>query len=192
MFTSRAERRLALRHDTADARLTPVAASLGLAGPARMERFDRKMAGMGEIRELINGRRITRDDIAAMPGLAPHAGESAADALRDPALRDCLSFLLPELAARYPALWVETAELDARYSGYEEKEARLAGRMERSDRLRIPEGLNYAAVRGLSAEAAQRLAAARPLTLGQAARLHGVRSADAALLMVALTRRGNI
>jgi tRNA uridine 5-carboxymethylaminomethyl modification enzyme len=190
MFTSRAERRLGLRHDTADARLTPIAAALGLAGPARIERFDRKMAGLGEIRELVNGRRITREDIAAVPGLAPHAGESAAAALRDPSLRDCLAFLLPELAARYPALWIETAELDARYSGYEEKEARLAGRMERSERLRIPADFDYLAVSGLSAEAAQRLVAARPLTLGQAARVHGVRRADAALLMVALTRRG--
>jgi len=61
--------------------------------------------------------------------------------------------------------------------------------MERSERLRIPEDFDYLAVRGLSSEAAQRLSSARPLTLGQAARLSGVRSADAALLMVALSRR---
>jgi tRNA uridine 5-carboxymethylaminomethyl modification enzyme len=188
MFTSRAERRLALRHDTADARLSPIAVSIGLAAPERIERFERKMAGMGEIRELIKGRRITREDIGSCAGLAPHLGESADAVLRDPALRDCLGLLLPDLAARFPRGWIDTAELDARYSGYEEKEARLAGRMERSDRQRIPEGFDYRAVTGLSTEAAQRLTAARPLTLGQAARVPGVRSADSALLLVALSR----
>ena len=190
MFTSRAERRLALRQDTADARLTPVAEAIGLASRRRSERFELKMAGIREIRELINGRRIRREDVAASAGLAPHVGESASAALRDPAMRDCLGLLLPELAARFPRGWIETAELDARYSGYEEKEARIAGRMERSERLRIPEDFDYLEVPGLSTEAAQRLSSSRPLTLGQAARLPGVRCADAALLMVALARRG--
>ena len=189
MSTSGAERRLSLRQDTAVARLTPVAASIGLASPARLERFERKMAGIAEIRHLINGRRITREDITTTPSLATHAGESAGIALRDPALRDCLGILLPDLAARFPTGWIETAELDSRYAGYEEKEARLAGRMERSERLRMPEGFDYLAVSGLSTEAAQRLSMARPLTLGQAARVPGVRSADAALLLVALERK---
>ena len=187
MFTSRAERRLSLRHDTADARLTPIAAAIGLASRERIERFETKMAGIAEIRELIKGRRVTRDEASALPGLAAHVGESAYVALRDPALRDCLGILLPELG-RYPKGWIETAELDARYAGYEEKEARIAGRMEKSERLRIPDGFDYRAVSGLSREAAQKLGAARPLTLGQAARVPGVRSADAALLMVSLSR----
>lgn len=189
MFTSRAERRLSLRHDTADARLTPIAASIGLASRERIERFASKMAGIAEIRELIKGRRVTRDEASAVPGLAAHVGESAYVALRDPALRDCLGFLLPELG-RYPRGWTETAELDARYAGYEEKEARIAGRIGNSERLRIPDGFDYLAVSGLSKEASQKLGAARPLTLGQAARVPGVRSADAALLLVALSRHG--
>jgi tRNA uridine 5-carboxymethylaminomethyl modification enzyme len=97
--------------------------------------------------------------------------------------------LLPDLSARYPAAWIETAELDARYVGYEEKEARLAGRMERSDRMRIPDLFDYRSVSGLSTEATQRLTSVRPLTLGQAARVPGVRSSDAALLLVAISRR---
>jgi tRNA uridine 5-carboxymethylaminomethyl modification enzyme len=189
MFTSRAERRLALRHDTADLRLTPVAASLGLADPARLERFERRRAGIAEIKDLLEARRITHEDSLSTAALAAHLGESAATALRDPALRGSLESLVPGLAERFPRDWIETAELDARYAGYEEKEARLAGRMERSEKLRIPEDLSYESVAGLSAEAAQRLAAARPLTLGQASRVPGVRSADAALLMVAIARR---
>jgi tRNA uridine 5-carboxymethylaminomethyl modification enzyme len=194
MFTSRAERRLSLRHDTADLRLTPIAAAIGLADPERLERFERRRSGIEEIRALIEARRVAQADLAdgsaLAQALAPHLGGSAADALRDPALRDCLPSLLPELASRFPASWIQTAELDARYSGYAEKEARLAGRMERSDRVRIPEGFDYRAVPGLSAEAAQRLSASRPLTLGQASRMPGVRSSDAALLLVSLTRAG--
>jgi tRNA uridine 5-carboxymethylaminomethyl modification enzyme len=188
MFTSRAERRLALRQDTADARLTPVAAALGLATLERLERFRLKSEGVDEIRQLMKQRRITREDTRDRPELEPHLGEDLVLALRDPALRDCLDSLLPGMAGRYPRTWIETAELDARYAGYEEKEARLAGRMARSERLRIPEGFDYRAVTGLSTEAVQRLATVRPLTLGQASRVPGVRSADAALLMVALAR----
>jgi tRNA uridine 5-carboxymethylaminomethyl modification enzyme len=189
MFTSRAERRLALRHDTADARLTPIAASIGLADSRRLERFEAKRAGIEEIASLIEARRVTRDDAETIAALAPHVGESAAAALRDPAARDCLSALLPDLAARFPRGWIETAELDARYAGYVEKEEKLAGRLAKSERLRIPEDFDFSAVSGLSAEAAQRLRAARPLTLGQASRIWGVRNSDAALLLVALSRK---
>jgi tRNA uridine 5-carboxymethylaminomethyl modification enzyme len=94
---------------------------------------------------------------------------------------------MPELASRYPREWIESAELDARYAGYEEKEARLARRMERSESLRIPDGFDYREVAGLSKEAEQRLGEARPLTLGQASRLPGVRNSDAALLLIKLT-----
>jgi tRNA uridine 5-carboxymethylaminomethyl modification enzyme len=193
MFTSRAERRLSLRHDTADLRLTPIAASIGLADGTRLELFERRRAALDEIRALVEGRKIAQADIAANVAfssvLAPHLGESAAEALRDPELRECLSFLLPDLGERFPRPWIETVELDARYEGYAEKEARLARRMEKSERLRIPEGFDYREVAGLSTEAVQRLSGARPLTLGQASRISGVRSSDAALLMVALSRK---
>ena len=189
MFTSRAERRLSLRHDTADLRLTPIATAIGLADAQRLERFEKRRAGLNEIRSLMESRRVSQADAASLAALVPHVGEMASDALRDPMLRDCLSLLLPDIPERYPAAWIETAELDARYVGYEEKEARLAGRMEKSDRMRIPDLFDYRSVLGLSTESMQRLTAVRPLTLGQAARIPGVRNSDAALLLVALSRR---
>jgi len=187
MFTSRAERRLSLRQDTADLRLTAKAATLGLASRARLERLERRRAGLDEIVELLRQRRITRAEAEGDAALEPHIGEALLDTLRDHRVAGGARRFLPALAERFPAEWIETAELDARYAGYEAKEARLAARMGRSDALRLPENLDYGSVEGLSAEAVEKLSAVRPATLGQAMRVSGVRSSDAALLLVRLT-----
>jgi tRNA uridine 5-carboxymethylaminomethyl modification enzyme len=187
MFTSRAERRLSLRHDTADLRLTPTAAAIGLASRARRERLERRRAGIAEIGELLRQRRVSRDEADGDAALAPHVGEAVLDTLRDHRVSGGARRFLPGLAELYPPDWIETAELDARYAGYEAKEARLAARIGRSESLRLPERLDYLSVEGLSAEAAEKLSAVRPATLGQAMRVPGVRSSDAALLLVRLT-----
>ena len=105
-----------------------------------------------------------------------------------PSLGAFLESLIPE-AARFPESWILTALLDARYKGYLEKEERLAARVDRSDRLRIPQEFDYRGVAGLSKEAMEKLEVAKPLTLGQASRVPGVRKSDAALLYVVLVRR---
>ncbi|HUX37091.1 MAG TPA: tRNA uridine-5-carboxymethylaminomethyl(34) synthesis enzyme MnmG [Rectinemataceae bacterium] len=188
MFTSRAERRIALRHDTADRRLTPRGRAIGLVDPRRMERFEEKMAGIATIRGLLRERKIAAADASAEPALLPHIGESLSLALRDPRISLGLPSLAGVLPKATPRDWIETAELDIRYEGYEEKEERLAARLAGSDRLRIPEDFDYGAVNGLSSEAREKLASARPLTLGQLSRVPGVRSADAALVLVWLSR----
>jgi tRNA uridine 5-carboxymethylaminomethyl modification enzyme len=84
---------------------------------------------------------------------------------------------------------VERAVLDAKYAGYIEKERRAASRMGRLDAMKLPSDMDYAALGGLSVEAREALAASRPLSVGQAARVPGVRQGDVALLMV-LAGRG--
>ena len=150
MFTSRAEHRLILRHDTADERLTPRAREAGLIGEERWQRFLRKREAVSEIKELL---------------AAGGSVESGA-------------------AAAWPSQWRETAELDLKYAGYIEKERRVAARLGKLDAIKLSPETDYAALTGLSAEAREKLAAARPLSVGQAARIPGVRQADAALLMV--------
>ncbi|MDR2134389.1 MAG: tRNA uridine-5-carboxymethylaminomethyl(34) synthesis enzyme MnmG, partial [Treponema sp.] len=180
MFTSRAEHRLALRHDTADARLTPKGREAGLVDGARWERFVKKTEALDAIQELLRQRKLPAS--APLPGA--HAGESLERCLADSRLEleDLLPFA-PELAA-YPAEWLERARLDIKYAGYIEKEKRAAARMAKMDAIKLGADPDYESLAGLSAEAKEKLKKVRPLTVGQAARIPGVRQGDIALLMV--------
>lgn len=118
--------------------------------------------------------------------LAPHVGESLDRALKDPGVAAIGALALEPVLAGFPAHWLESLALDLRYEGYIAKEDRLSARLGKMDRTRLPLDLDYKAVLGLSTESAEKLALARPLTLGQASRVPGVRPSDVALLAVRL------
>jgi len=192
MFTSRAEHRLMLRHDTCDSRLSPKARELGLLDDARWESFAKKAEALDEIRELLARRKCpaaSSDPGSGSEALLSHAGESLERCLADTRIApaDVLPFA-PELGA-YPAEWLRRVHLDIRYSGYVEKEKRAAARSAKMDAIRLDPGLDYAAVAGLSCEAREKLEAVKPLTVGQAARIPGLRQGDIALLTVLAGRK---
>ncbi len=189
MFTSRAERRLALRQDTADRRLSPAGRRIGLVDDARWEKFMDKIRGIEQIARLMSERKISHSESLTDPSLVPHVGKSLLDAIRDDHVTGGFARFCPQEALQFEAEWISVAELDAKYSGYEAKEERLVSRFEKSERMRIPENFDYSSVPGLSAESIEKLSAAGPLTLGQAARIPGVRKSDAALVLVRLLRR---
>ncbi|MDR1900689.1 MAG: tRNA uridine-5-carboxymethylaminomethyl(34) synthesis enzyme MnmG [Treponema sp.] len=199
MFTSRAEHRLVLRHDTADSRLSLKARRLGLVNGKRWERFQKKTEALDAIRELLRQRRISdkpgkldpaeyAGGTAVSAALTPHLGESLERALGDSSVQtpDILPFA-PELKG-YPEEWLTRAVLDIRYAGYIEKENRVIARSGRMDAVKLSPYLDYDGIQGLSAEAREKLRVVRPLTIGQAARIPGVRQGDIALLMV-LTKK---
>ena len=188
MFTSRAEHRLVLRHDTADSRLSPKARELGLVQEQRWERFQRKTQALEMIRELLRNRTVPglreQERSAAALSLRPHGGDTLERTLADTAvpLEELLPYA-PELEV-YPKEWLNHARLDIKYAGYLEKEKRAAARNAKMEAIKLDKALDYRAIPGLSVESKEKLSQVHPLTLGQAARIPGVRQGDIALLMV--------
>ena len=176
MFTSRAEYRLLLREDNADLRLTERGRELGLVDDERWTFFCHKRdATEAEVTRL-QSRRVQ--------------GVSAFDQLRRPETR--FEDPLPELATlddRLPEAVRLQVEVRAKYAGYIERQQNEITRQQAHESLTVPDDLDYTAVVGLSTEARQRFAAARPVTLGQAARLPGITPAAVSVLLIHLKRR---
>src|SRR5690242_13228579 len=177
MFTSRAEYRLTLRADNADQRLTPIGVRLGCVRPEREQPFAAKMTALAEARR--HGLTVNADEIA----------RSAAELLAHPGIDVTrLAAIWPELGAM-PVEIAEQLEIDARYAGYLDRQARDIAAFRRDEALLLPDGLDYAAVGSLSAEICGKLAAARPATLGAAARISGVTPAALVALLQYVKRR---
>ncbi len=198
MFTSRAEYRLNLREDNADLRLTEIGRGLGLVDDDRWSRFcaKRDRLEMENQRLAATWLQVERVDpaaVAAVLGQPLRREASLAELLRRPEV-DYRS--LVRLVPDYPALGaqagdeaiVEQLEIQARYSGYLDRQADEIARQRRHETTPLPSDLDYGAVRGLSAEVRQKLAEARPATLGQAGRISGVTPAAVSLLLVHLKK----
>ena len=201
MFTSRAEHRLLLREDNADFRLTPRGRELGLVDDERWSLFcarraatDAEVARLSALRVRPAGGAAEAGDGGPYGPLPPEL--RAFDLLRRPEVtyRDLVA--LPTVGApppladdRLPEQVALQVEVRAKYAGYIERQRQEIERQRRSEELRLPADLDYAAVAGLSNEARQRLAEARPATLGQASRLPGMTPAAASILLIHLKKR---
>ncbi len=188
MFTSRAEFRLRLRFDNADARLTPLGHELGLVRERDHAAFlERKAARAAEVARLRSVRLTDegRKELAA-GGVEARVGATLADLLQRPTVGYAgLAPADPHRPGLDPAV-ARGAEIDIKYQGYIERQTRQVARLHRLEGVAIPEGFDYQAVHGLATEVREKLAARRPATLGQAGRISGVTPAAVSLLAVHL------
>ena len=172
MFTSRAEYRLNLRHDTADERLTQKGHDVGLATDERLEMLRRKLEHMESLQDLLRHRGFE--------------GRNALEALRSPEITmDELGQAIVEIKD-YPKSARLALELKVKYEGYIQRQDRAVERFTKMEGIRIPEDFDYDAVDGISTESREKLKAVRPASIGQASRINGVRPSDITVLLVYL------
>jgi tRNA uridine 5-carboxymethylaminomethyl modification enzyme len=191
MFTSRAEFRLTLRADNADQRLTARGIEIGCVGDIRRRRFEEKIAVLAAARERARTLMVTPSEAERCGFSINKDGQrrSAFDLLSYPetGIAD-IARIWPEFLD-LPAAIAAQLETDAKYAVYLERQAADVAAFRRDESFELPEQLDYAAVPGLSNESRQKLAAARPRTLGHAGRIDGLTPA-ALTLLAAYVRRG--
>lgn len=172
MFTSRAEYRLNLRHDTADERLTRKGHDVGLATDERLEMLQKKISRMESLQDILRHRGF--------------GGRNALDALKSPEVTmDELGVEIPEVND-YPKSARLALELKVKYEGYIQRQDRQVERFSKMEGIRIPEDFDYDAIDGISSESREKLKAVRPTSIGQASRISGVRPSDITVLLVYL------
>ena len=198
MFTSRAEYRILLRQDNADARLTPKGYEIGLVSEEKYQNLLKKNAA---VESLISMLRATSVKIGEIDNYLISLGEeplTQGKKLYDIVLRSNVTILSLATAVsrlekfisknEFSREVVEQAEIQIKYRGYVERERYFADKMRRLESIAIPEGFDYDAMQSLTIEARQKLGRIRPETIGQASRIPGVSPADINVLLVKFGR----
>ena len=203
MFTSRAEHRLMLREDNADARLTPRGRELGLVDDERWTVFTRKQAAVESETDRLRGQLLRPADVPADSALAHALGGGlnrevhALELLRRPGVDYSMLTALPAVgaAADPDGLHDEVVEqigaqveTRIRYEGYIARQRTEIERSQRQQATRLPADLDYSSVQGLSNEVREKLSRLRPVDIGQASRISGVTPAAISLLLIHLKK----
>ena len=199
MFTSRAEYRILLRQDNADARLTERSYQLGLADNYRLSLLQSKQAGEHALTEMLRATSVKAKDINAYLNQMGYGDLQQTCKLIDIVARPNVTIagmaeVLPELKEKIESLGarseeiVESTEINIKYKGYIEREKLAADKLRRLDNIRLPKDFDYNSVQSLSTEARQKLIRIQPNTIGEASRIPGVSPNDVSVLLVLMGR----
>ena len=193
MMTSRAEYRLLLRQDNADLRLTEIGHEIGLISDERYNRFLEKKQSIEKEIKRVNGVNIApsekANDLLTSLGTAElSTGAKLSELIRRPELTYDLLAPIDEARPELSDEVREQVNIQIKYDGYIKRQLKQVEQFKKLEEKKIPEDINYDEVMGLRIEARQKLAAVRPVSIGQASRISGVSPADVNMLLVHLER----
>lgn len=197
MFTSRAEYRILLRQDNADYRLTPLGYEIGLVNEDRYKHFLQKYQLIDRTFGFVNSYtlkpNVLNPYLQSISSSPVDGRRKLSDVLSRPqvSLSELLKIVprgtftvLDEVDEYLKREVLESVEINIKYSGYIERESRMAEKLSRLENLEIPEGFDYSRIMSLSIECRQKLNKYRPRTIAQASRISGVSPADISVLLV--------
>ncbi|RKX82382.1 MAG: tRNA uridine-5-carboxymethylaminomethyl(34) synthesis enzyme MnmG, partial [Spirochaetes bacterium] len=171
-----------------DLRLFEKGYGAGLHNERQRNEYLQKIKELEEVRKLLKERKVHEEDTAHLFALKHHLGESFEQVLRDPKVKIADLARLDEKLAKQKHESLGHVELDVKYEGYIKRQQEQVERFTRMEKKRIPEDFDYDRAVGISAEAREKLKKIRPVSIGQASRIQGVRSADVAVLLVHLKK----